>query len=103
MKKHLLLKSFLAVAWSVSAVCFLSVQIAMAGNGKISGRVLDGETRESLPGVNVVLPHTVLSEGVEVPLDRVLGGSTRTDGYYFILNIPPGTYTVEARLLGDAA
>ncbi len=59
-----------------------------AGNtGKIAGRVIDAETREPLPGANVVVKGTRL------------GASTDLDGYYFILNVPPGTYEVEASML----
>ncbi len=59
-----------------------------AGNtGKIAGRVVDAETREPLPGANIVLKGTKL------------GAATDVDGYYFILNVPPGTYEVEASML----
>ncbi len=102
MRKHLILKPFRAVVWCICGLFFLVAQDALAANGKVTGRVVDRETRESLPGVNVVLTHTFLADGAEVPLDRVMGGSTGADGYYFVLNVPPGVYTLEARLLGYA-
>ncbi len=58
--------------------------------GKISGRVLEAGTNQGLPGVNVVLAGTVI------------GGVTDADGYYYILNIPPGTYSVQASFVGFA-
>ncbi|MDE2827299.1 MAG: TonB-dependent receptor [Bacteroidota bacterium] len=58
--------------------------------GKISGRVLEAGTNQGLPGVNVVL------EGATI------GGVTDADGYYYILNIPPGTYSVQASFVGFA-
>lgn len=62
---------------------------AYAGvTGKISGTVRDGETGEPLPGANVIL------EGTE------MGAATGTDGTYFILNVPPGRYTVKASMIG---
>jgi hypothetical protein len=74
--------------------------IADAANGKITGRVIDRETKEPLPGVNIVVTHSIASDGSESPLGRPLGSSTDVDGYYFILNVPPGLYVVAARLVG---
>jgi len=58
--------------------------------GKIAGRVLEAGTNQGLPGVNVILEGTVI------------GGVTDSDGYYYILNIPPGTYSVRASFVGFA-
>ena len=58
--------------------------------GKISGRVLEAGTNLGLPGVNVILDGTLI------------GGVTDADGYYYILNIPPGTYSVKASFVGFA-
>ncbi len=56
--------------------------------GKIVGRVLDAETGEPMPGVNVLLVGTLL------------GASTDLDGDFLILNIPPKTYTLRASMIG---
>jgi hypothetical protein len=74
-----------------------------AANGKITGRVTDHETREPIPGANVVITHQILSDGAEVPMDRPLGSATDPNGYYFILNVPPGTYVVKASMVGYTA
>lgn len=74
--------------------------LIQAANGKITGRVTDAVTGEALPSVNVVITHTVLSEGREVPLTRTMGASTDLDGYFFILNVPPGVYTLKATSVG---
>ncbi len=58
--------------------------------GKIAGTVTDQETGEPLPGVNVFLQGTTY------------GGATNTEGYYAILNIPPGVYTLKATMIGYA-
>lgn len=64
-------------------------EFMLAGTtGKISGRVTDTESGESLPGVNVIIEGTPL------------GASTDVDGYYTINNIPPGTYTLTASAIG---
>jgi len=56
--------------------------------GKISGRIIDQTTGESLIGCNII----VIEEG--------LGAATDLNGYYNILNIPPGTYTVKCMMIG---
>jgi outer membrane receptor protein involved in Fe transport len=67
---------------------FCAAASAVAGTtGKLAGRVVDTKN-EPLPAVNIVLSGTKL------------GGVTDPDGYYAILNIPPGAYTVEVRLVG---
>ena len=65
-----------------SALCF-------AGNtGKISGRVIDKNTKEALVGVNVFIQ------------ELSTGASTDINGEYYIINIPPGTYTVSVSMVG---
>ncbi|PIS26933.1 MAG: hypothetical protein COT45_00055, partial [bacterium (Candidatus Stahlbacteria) CG08_land_8_20_14_0_20_40_26] len=63
--------------------------LLLAGiTGKIAGRVVNAETGESLPYVNVYI------------LGTNLGGVTDNEGYYFILNIPPGYYNIKAEMIG---
>ena len=66
---------------------FLNVIIAGI-TGKLSGRVTNKETGEPLIGANVMVEGTVL------------GAATDIDGNYFILQIPPGTYTVRFTMIG---
>lgn len=56
--------------------------------GKISGRVLDAETGDPLCGVDVYIQSLAY------------GGASNVDGSYFILNLPPGKYEVEASMIG---
>ncbi len=56
--------------------------------GKISGRVADAETGDPLPGANVIIVGTML------------GAAADAEGDYFVINIPPGTYNVEATMIG---
>jgi outer membrane receptor protein involved in Fe transport len=56
--------------------------------GKIAGRVTDKTTGEPLPGVNILVTGTRY------------GAATDKDGNYFIINLPPGFYEVEARMMG---
>ncbi|MFQ6676386.1 MAG: TonB-dependent receptor domain-containing protein [Fidelibacterota bacterium] len=65
------------------------VTVLTAGTtGKIQGTVKDKKTGEALVGVNVVLQGTQQ------------GAATDWEGYYFISNIPPGTYTVVFSMIG---
>lgn len=67
----------------------VSCYVVRAGStGKIAGRVTDASTKEPLYLVNVIVEGTNL------------GSSTDLQGYYTILNIPPGTYTVRASMIG---
>ena len=56
--------------------------------GKISGKVIDAETGEALPGANVQLVGTSI------------GAAASLEGDYFILNVPPGTYNIRAQYMG---
>ncbi|MCB0314181.1 MAG: carboxypeptidase-like regulatory domain-containing protein, partial [Calditrichaeota bacterium] len=62
---------------------------ALAGTtGKIAGRISDAKTGESLIGVNLQLEGTAL------------GSSTDVDGYFVILNVPPGLYNLNISYIG---
>ncbi len=89
-------RSFFAAAINL----FFFASTMFAGNGKITGKVFDTETHEPLPGVNVIISSVMLSDGSFVKPDHPLGVTTGVDGYYFILNVPPGVYAVTARLIG---
>jgi hypothetical protein len=67
----------------------LIFNLAFAGTtGKIVGTVTDARTGEKLVAANVVV------QGAN------LGASTNLDGFFVILNIPPGTYRVRSSLVG---
>jgi outer membrane receptor protein involved in Fe transport len=66
---------------------FSTAPLFAGTTGKLAGRVVDIK-KEGLPSANVVI------------LDTKLGGVTDLDGYFTVLNIPPGIYTVQVRLVG---
>ncbi len=74
----------------VALVILIAVPLStLAGvTGKLSGRVTDRSTGEPLPFANVLVVGTTM------------GAMTDLDGYFHILNVPPGTYEVEARMMG---
>ncbi len=71
-----------------SFLIFLA-QSSFAQSGKITGFVTDTEG-ESLPGVTVVIQGTTQ------------GAASTLDGYYQILNVKPGTYTLRVSYVGFA-
>ena len=78
-----------AVHLLAALIFLLSVQLVLAGTtGKVSGLITDAKTGEPLPSANVVIDGTLL------------GGVTNVDGYYVILNVPPGQYRITASLVG---
>ena len=77
----------------LAALVFLlssTALFAQTGVGKMSGKVLDADTKEPLIGANIIL------------LNTNLGAATDIDGNYFILNITPGTYEVRVSYVGYA-
>ena len=59
-----------------------------ANKGKIAGKVTNQQTGEALIGANVFIPGTGL------------GAMTDKNGEYFIINVPPGIYSVSASYMG---
>ncbi|MBN1479012.1 hypothetical protein EH223_15075 [candidate division KSB1 bacterium] len=66
----------------------LTATLFGATTGKIAGRVTDKETGEPLVGANIIIQNTNLGAAADI------------DGNFFIINIPPGKYVVEARMMG---
>jgi hypothetical protein len=79
-----------------TAICFLAATLfavqasdVFAGTtGKLQGVVRDAQTGETLPGANVVLEGTKR------------GATTDVNGYYIILLVDPGSYSMSASLIG---
>ena len=82
MKKHQLLLF-------IAGLALLFFQSAAAQTtGKISGTVMDQSTREPAIGANVFLEGTAL------------GTTVSMDGSFFIINVPPGGYTLVVQMIG---
>ncbi|MEX0721898.1 MAG: TonB-dependent receptor [Balneolaceae bacterium] len=69
---------------------FLLHSFVVAQSGKIQGKVLEAGTGEPLIGATVSIQNTTK------------GTVTDVDGEYLMLNVEPGTYTLEARFIGYA-
>lgn len=72
----------------LATACALAVPLLAGTTGKIVGRASDAGTREGLPGVNVIVEGTSL------------GAVTDLEGQYLILRVPPGIYSLRAKVLG---
>lgn len=70
--------------------CLLIIPAAMSfgANGKIRGTVRDVATKQSLPGANVLVMGTAL------------GAMADAQGQFTILNVPPGSYRLQASVVG---
>lgn len=69
-------------------ISLTAVSFAFAQTGTLTGTVTDSRTGETIPGVNLYFPQ----------LER--GAATNFDGYYFLENIPYGTYTLRISSVG---
>lgn len=67
---------------------FFSVSLFAGTTGKIAGKVLDKKSNDAVIGANVIITNLGI------------GASADVDGNYFILNIPPGTYTLKISSIG---
>ncbi len=72
----------------VLIVFFFAGNVYAQTTGKIAGMVEDASTGEPLAGANVYLENTSYGAAVGV------------DGDFFIINIPPGKYTVVIQMVG---
>ncbi|MDP3831089.1 MAG: TonB-dependent receptor, partial [Ignavibacteriaceae bacterium] len=57
-------------------------------SGKIAGVIKDATTNEPIPFVNIIVEETTM------------GSASNIDGEYYILNIPPGIYSLKASAIG---
>jgi hypothetical protein len=67
---------------------FIPYFLLQAQTGKVSGVVKDAATGEPLISASVMIQGTNS------------GAATNLEGYYAILNVPPGTYTIKASMIG---
>ncbi len=75
--------------FNIVVLSFIIFKLSFAGTtGKIVGTVKDKETGAELVGVNIVLEETAL------------GASTDTEGYFMIINVPPGNYNLKVFYIG---
>jgi len=74
----------------LSFLLFLSNWSYAGTTGKIAGKISDSETSEPLAGVNILIDGTLL------------GAASDMDGYFSILNVQPGSYSLTISYVGYA-
>lgn len=75
-------------AFALICTLLLPALLFGADTGKITGKVVDKETGEGLPGANILIVGTSM------------GAATDINGGYLMLNVPPGVYTLRASFVG---
>ena len=83
-------KVFYFIAAALLVLVFAHGNVWAGTTGKIAGIVMESGTEEGLPGANIVIVGTQL------------GASADLAGKFFILNVPPGDYSVRATMMGFA-
>ena len=73
---------------AVLVLCVVVTDVAEAQTGKLTGVVTDAQSGQPLEGAQIVLQGTGLS------------ALTGANGRYFLVNIPPSTYTILVRRIG---
>jgi hypothetical protein len=74
-----------------TAVLFLltgAMSVLNAQSGRLEGTVRDAQSGEPLTGVNIVIE------------ELTIGAASNLDGYFTVINIRPGNYTVKATYIG---
>lgn len=84
-------KVLFAVSFWLFVLALFNPVMYAGVTGKIHGKVIDKKTHEPLPGVNIIIEGTLM------------GAATDFNGEYFILQVPPGNYTLKASMVGYQA
>jgi len=82
------MRSYLLTWVGISAALLFMASVALAGPGKISGTVVDADTREPILNANVIIDGTTQ------------GAATDIDGFFLIVNVQPGRYQVVVSAVG---
>ncbi|MBC8184610.1 carboxypeptidase-like regulatory domain-containing protein, partial [candidate division KSB1 bacterium] len=72
----------------VVLVIFSYVNSFAQTNGKIAGAISDANDNSPLVGANILIVGTTM------------GAATSMDGSFYIINVPPGTYSVRIQMMG---
>jgi outer membrane receptor protein involved in Fe transport len=86
--KRFLRREGAIVIMGLAILIFSSCPVFAGVTGKISGKVVDVESGEGLPGASIRIEGTTM------------GNMAQADGSYFIISVPPGEYSVTASLIG---
>jgi outer membrane receptor protein involved in Fe transport len=76
------------IATLIFIIVYSSISLFAGETGKISGYIVDKSSGEPLIGANIIVEGTYY------------GGATDLDGYYFIINVPPGKHRLIVSSIG---
>jgi len=82
------LRFFLNMQFFLLIIIFAASAVVFPQTGKLSGRITDAASGEPLIGANIIIEGTTQ------------GTASDLDGYYSILNLRPGSYTVRYQYIG---
>lgn len=94
---ELTIKSILRAIFIFSLI--FSFNVFAGETGKIAGKVIDKSTKEVLIGASIIITAK-WEDGVEKKINETKGASSDLEGEFYILNIPPGEYSVKASYVG---
>lgn len=81
-------KPFLIIFIAVMFMLLPKREVIAGITGKIAGRITDYETGEPLLGANVIIEGTIF------------GAAADLNGDFFIINLPPGRYSLKTTMMG---
>lgn len=79
---------FRSIVKYIIFLLFIFSLVFSGSTGKIGGRIVDNKTGKPLAGVNVIVTGTGI------------GAASGLDGSYMIINVPPGSYSINATMIG---
>ena len=82
-----------------SASVLFSSFLFSGTTGKIAGLINEGGSQAPLVGVNIIITSEWVNDEL-VDLSIPLGAATSLTGEYFILNLQPGFYDIQAQMIG---
>jgi outer membrane receptor protein involved in Fe transport len=94
-KKKRLFSYMIALVWILS----IAGEVQAQTTGKISGRVINRTSKSPLIGANVIVTAKWVGDQ-ERSMAEKMGAVADISGDYFIINIPPGLYTISFQMIG---
>lgn len=87
------------IIFSLSIIQLLALGLWAGDTGKIAGKIFDRVKNEPLVGANVLVTHRWVDEQ-EQPLTITVGAASDENGWYYIIGLRPGIYTLRVNYIG---
>ena len=76
------------IIFVILVLFFVRNMLLAQTTGKISGKIVDAETSQPLPGANIIIEGTYSGAAADV------------NGDFYIINLNPGVYTLKVQVIG---